>query len=149
MKNKKGFIKTLEAVLAIIVLLSLIFILTPKTEIDISKPNSLQQAHNIMFSEISQNISFRDCIFTLSGNKEINNPPDFTNGNPSSDQCLTPINNFLEAYRPHSYIYLAEVCDKSASCLTGDLPIEKQIYSESIMLASDTPKVFRIYFWER
>ena len=58
MKNKKGFIKTLEAVLAIIVLLSLIFTLTPKTEIDISKPNSLQQAHNIMFSEISQNISF-------------------------------------------------------------------------------------------
>jgi len=149
MKNKKGFIKTLEAVLAIIVLLSLIFILTPKTEIDISKPNSLQQAHNIMFSEISQNISFRDCILDLPNNKEINDPPDFINGNPSSDPCLTPINNFLEAYRPHGYIYLAEVCDKSASCLTGDLPIEKQIYSESIMLASDTPKVFRIYFWER
>ena len=71
MKNKKGFIKTLEAVLAIIVLLSLIFTLTPKTEIDISKPNSLQQAHNIMFSEISQNISFRECILDLTNNKEI------------------------------------------------------------------------------
>ncbi|MBT3262407.1 hypothetical protein HN992_03180 [Candidatus Woesearchaeota archaeon] len=147
MKNKKGFIKTLEAVLAIIVLLSLIFTLTPKTEIDISKPNSLQQAHNIMFSEISQNISFRECILDLTNNKEINSAPGFND--PSTGQCLTSINTFLETYRPHGYIYLAEVCDKSASCLEGDLPIDKQIYSESIMLASDTPKVFRIYFWER
>jgi hypothetical protein len=148
MKNKKGFIKTLEAVLAIIILLSLILTLTPKTEINTSKPNSLQQAHNIMFSEISQNISFRECIIDLTDNKEINNPPDFTNGNPLTDQCLTPINTFLETYRPHGFIYLAEVCDKSASCLVGDLPIDKQIYSESIMLASETSKVFRIYFWE-
>ena len=149
MKNKKGFIKTLEAVLAIIILLSLIFTLTPKTKIDISKPISLQQAHNIMFSEISQNISFRECLLDLTDNKEINNPQGFTGGNPSTGLCLDHINEFLETYRPNGYVYLAESCDKSASCLIGELPIDKQIYSESIMLASDTPKVFRIYFWER
>ena len=42
MVNKKGFIRTMEAVLAIILLLTLVNTITPKQDFDISKPNSIK-----------------------------------------------------------------------------------------------------------
>jgi len=150
MKNKKGFVRTLEAVIAIILLLSIVYMVTPERKFDISTPNKIEQAHTVIFSEVSLNQSFRNCI--LPNNLiigAINNAEGQYTGTVISNSCLDPINNFIELHRPNGYVYLAEVCNKSASCLDSNLPIDKSIFAESILLASDDPKVFRVYFWER
>ncbi len=140
----------MEAVLAIILLLTIINTITPKQEFDISQPNSIKQAHSAILSEISINQTFRSCLLSSSlANGALNDAKDQYAGSPIlQTECIISINEFIEPYTPHSFVYLAEICDKSISCLDRDLPAEKTIFTESIMLASDNPKVFRVYFWE-
>ena len=160
--NKKGFIRTLEAVIAVILLLSIIFVVTPVREYNIKKPYNINEAHNTIFTEVLANQTFRNCILNKidctvnSGCGVLNNSEgQYTpNGdnlyNPPNDACIGDVNDFIYTYnKPRGYVYLAEVCYKSASCVKGVLPIEKQIYAESIILTSENPKVFRIYFWEK
>tara|TARA_Y100000310_G_scaffold309485_1_gene353621 strand:- start:36 stop:515 length:480 start_codon:yes stop_codon:yes gene_type:complete len=159
MLNKKGFIRTLEAVIAVILLLSIIYLVTPVREYDIRKPYNIDEAHNAIFTEVLANQTFRDCILNnvvctvASGCGVLNNSEgQYTyNGDQiTGPNCIGNINDFIYTYnKPRGYVYLAEVCYKSASCIKGVLPIEKQIYAESIILTSENPKVFRIYFWEK
>ncbi|MBT4577155.1 hypothetical protein HOM13_00390 [Candidatus Woesearchaeota archaeon] len=149
MVNKKGFIRTMEAVLAIILLLTLVNTITPKQDFDISKPNSIKQAHSAVLSEVSINQTFRDCLLDVTrANGALNNASSQYPERILQTPCVISINKFIEPYTPHGYVYLAEICDQSKSCLQGTLPVEKTIFTESIMLASDNPKIFRVYFWD-
>lgn len=153
MVNKKGFIRTLEAVLAVMLLLTMIYITAPSQELDISKPNTIKQAHSAIFAEISTNYDFRNCLLNEidipSPQKgALNNAKGQYSGSIVPHICIQDINSFIAPYTPHGYVYLAEVCAQSKSCLDKNLPAEKSIFAESIMLASDNPKVFRVYFWE-
>ncbi len=149
MVGKKGFIRTLEAVLAIILLLTLIYTLTPEPELKFIKPTPVRQAHNAILTEISVNSTFRDCLINeISVEGTINNANGIYLGTTISHACKDEINAYISIYRPTNFVYLAELCSRAQSCLNSPLPVEKSIYAESIMLASDNPKVFRIYFWE-
>jgi hypothetical protein len=158
MIHKKGFIRTLEAVIAVILLLSIIFLVTPVREYDILKPFNVNEAHNAIFTEVLANQTFRNCILNeivctvASGCGVLNNSEGqyiYNLDNISSPDCIGNLNDFIYTYnKPRGYVYLAEVCYKSASCVKGELPIDKQIYAESIILASENPKIFRVYFWE-
>lgn len=140
----------MEAVLAIILLLTLVNTITPRQEFDISKPNSIKQAHSAVLSEISTNQTFRDCLLDVNrANGALNDADGQYSGQPIlQTECVININSFIEPYSPRNFVYLAEICDQSKSCLDRTLPVDKTIFAESIMLASDHPKVFRVYFWE-
>jgi hypothetical protein len=156
---KKGFIRTLEAVIAVILLLSIIYLVTPVREYNIVKPYNIEEAHSAIFTEVLANQTFRDCILNdvvctvASGCGVINNSEGqyiYQGDQISAPPCIGNLNDFIYTYnKPRGYVYLAEICYKSASCIRGDLPIDKQIYVESIILASENPKVFRVYFWEK
>ncbi len=150
MKSKKGFIRTLEAVIAIIILLSFIYVITPKIRLDNEKPNIIEQAHVAIFSEVLFNNEFRDCITNkITTEGALNNAEGTYLGTTVTTQCASDINSFIEIHRPNGYVYLAEVCNKAESCLDEDLPVDKSVYVESVMLASSNSKLFRVYFWER
>ncbi len=152
MKNKKGFIHTLEAVIAILLLLSVIYIVVPKPQPESVTPEKIDQSYKAIFSEISVNNTFRECLMQqVSGTGAINNVTEFnlfTEINPY-EPCLNNINDYVQDLKPRGYVCLAEICLTSASCTANTLPAEATIYAESIMLASKTSKVFRIYFWEK
>lgn len=151
MKNKKGFIHTLEAVIAILLLLSIIYIVVPKPQPESTTPEKIDQSYKGIFSEISVNSTFRDCLMQeVQGTGAINNISEFNilaEIDPYQP-CLYDINNYIQDLKPRGYVYLAEICNTSASCTSNILPPESTIYAESVMLASKTSKVFRIYFWE-
>lgn len=149
MVNKKGFIRTLEAVIAVILLLTIIYMTAPSQEIDISKPNVITQAHSVIFSEISTNQDYRSCLLNkIISDGALNNASGQYTGSIIPHICIQEINNFIAPFTPHGYVYLAEVCNQAKSCLNRNIPVEKSVFAESIMLASDNPKVFRVYFWE-
>lgn len=149
--NKKGFIRTLEAVIAIIILLSIIYIVTPSADLNIDTPNPVAQAHKVIFSEVSVNNDFRDCILNQITNTGTTNNAEgaYAGTLITSAPCLDDINDYIEINRPNGYLYLAEICEKKESCLDADLPLEKSIYADSMLLVSDNPKLLRVYFWEK
>ena len=152
--NKKAFIHTLEAVIAIVLLLGLIVILAPKQEIETGTPSSIIQAHNSIFNEIEINYTMRDCLLKTITSTGVFNASSETGITPTvSYQCITDsgIENLIESRKPKAYLFIAELCDSSQSCLVSVvLPIDKSIYAESMLLTtSKTLKVIRIYFWKR
>jgi hypothetical protein len=152
--NKKAFIHTLEAVIAIVLLLGIIVILSPKQEIETGTPLKIVQAHNSIFNEIEINYTMRDCLLKIIITEGVFNASSETGINPTvSNSCITDsgIESLIESRKPKAYSFIAEICESSQSCLGSIvLPIDKSIYAESLMLTtSKKPKVIRIYFWER
>jgi len=143
--NKKGFIHTLEATIAVIIILSLIIILTPVKEKELQTPNRIEQSFSTIFSEISVNYTFRDCLLSINS---------FGNLKDITEPCIgsTNIFPFIEKNIPYGYNYLAEICNTATTCtsnLYNTLPVDQSVYAESTFIASDPARIFRIYFWEK
>ncbi|MCX6711946.1 MAG: hypothetical protein NT139_02835, partial [Candidatus Woesearchaeota archaeon] len=135
MVNKKGYLKTIEAVIAILIILGFIYIITPKQHLpEETTPQSVASAEEFIINQILYNSTYRSCIVS-------DNRP-----------C---IDNLVKKNSPSGYNYQFEMCDTSTSCLQElniTLPIDKSIYSKSILVSQEkgliSPKVFRVYMWE-
>ena len=135
--NKKGFGKTLEATIAIILILTFIFYFTPKPlSKEPSIPVNVMEAQSFILEQISTKDSFRDCLVQTA----------------AVGKCETvcrAVNNFIKHKdnKPFGYTAACEVCDSASTCYTDNLPINVSLYTDSVFLAGKFPKVVRIYFW--
>tara|TARA_Y100000310_G_scaffold141993_1_gene141417 strand:+ start:419 stop:877 length:459 start_codon:yes stop_codon:yes gene_type:complete len=145
-KNKKAFIHTLEATFAVLLILSLILVLVQEKPKELKTPNKIQQAHKKVFTEISFNQTFRECIINTMnfGNIQDN----------IMDPCISDTNlqNFVQFNTPHGYNQLTEICETSTTCtpnLYTTIPLNKDVYADSSFIASQPSRIVRIYFWEQ
>jgi hypothetical protein len=139
MVNKKGFIRTLEAVIAVVMILGLLFFLIPEQKTPTGEvPAQIKQAQSYILEEISLNSGYRNCI---------------TSAVPGQCQggCLDTLNIFITKQAPLGYATACEVCQSSLSCADLQLPIDKSIYTDSIFIAKQatTSRVLRVYFYEQ
>ena len=141
MVNKKAFVRTLEAVIAILMIFGFILFTKPQLNPDAisGTPDQVKTAQQFIFSEISYNQDFRSCITTAS--------------NPSSGSCTevcgARLDNFIRPNVPFGYDYACEICETSVSCMHRDLPLDRNIYADSIFIADKHSKILRIYFWQK
>ncbi len=136
--NNKGFIKTLEAVVAIMLLFTFIYIILPKTiENSGTTPDNVKSVENFVIKEMLYNSSFRDCVFTANN--------DFC---PTQGSC--DIQGFLANKVPYGYDYACEICNQVQTCIPAEaIPFDRNIYVDSVYFIKETPKVLRIYLWEK
>ncbi len=141
MKNK-GFIRTLEAIIAIVLVLGFIYLISQNEEKPIQTPQPVKQSLSLILQTSSTNSTFRNCIKNIS-------PSQFGNCKDISG-CMASLYNFTEKNIPPGYDFLCEVCGSSISCLTQNIiPREKSIFTDSILIAHNPGRVFRVYFWEK
>ncbi len=166
--NKKGFLKIMEAIIAIIIVLSFVISIMPIKTKDTSKlPPDLEQTTNTILHQMQNKPEFRQCV--LGGGTIY----DFANdGSPTlsnSTDCIYNYTQFI-SYPAATYPwnYAVKVCNVNSTNVvtncsytprngvnTGDLvakkesdfanknlPIDKDIYTRTIVLAS--PDVFGI-----
>ena len=133
MVNKKGFIRTLEAVIAVVVVLTFIYVVILKAETPTGEvPFNIRDTQKFIFEEIALNDAHRNCIVSS-----------------SSGPCLcTGINQLIEGNKPAGYNYACEICNKAQSCANLDIPLDKSVYTDSIFIGKDKFKILRVYFWE-
>ena len=136
MVNKKGFIKTLEAVIAIILILGFVYAMTPKQEPKAEPtPLNIRDTQQFILNEVALNKTFRNCI-TSSPVSACDNG------------CLQQINAFIDKNTPSGYENSCEVCARAISCSSNQLPLDRSIYTDSIFIGHTTSsKIFRVYFW--
>ncbi len=138
MVNNKGYIKTLEAVIAIIIILVFVYVLTPKA---IKKaepiPSVVKEAEHFILTEIALNKTLRSCVSS----------PVTPNGECRASGCMEKIMSFVQANTPPGYQSRCELCEKAVSCSQIQLPLDRSIYTDSIMISNPRPRVFRVYFW--
>ena len=137
----KGLIKTLEAVIAVLLILGLLIVILPEKKIPTGEiPAEVKNAERFILEEISLNNVYRDCITVSNAGYHGACEPG----------CLSQINNFMASNAPFGYTVSCEVCDTALSCANLQLPSEKSIYTDSIFISSrQTKKVLRVYFYEK
>jgi len=133
--NKKGFGKTLEATIAIILILSFIYYFSPKPltkESDL--PENVKEAQKFILEEISATKELRDCVLAAPEGK--------------CDPGCTKVENLVKKHTPPGYAFACEICPTAGTC-SSNVPLDKSLYTNSIFISANNPKVVRIYFWEK
>ena len=108
--NKRGFIRTIEALIAIVLLLGLIvFIYSGNPKKLPSTPEVVDKASSFIINEFLNKPEFRNCFVSISQEGRCNEKL-----NPN---CKISIENFITKSIPLGYNYDCEVCFKAKSCL--------------------------------
>jgi hypothetical protein len=139
MVNKKGFLKIIEAVIAVLVILGAVLIISSNREVPEAK--SLDRILPPLLDELAQNRTLRESI--------INNDEE-PNENAIAESLKTKINN-------PSLEYSVEICDLTESCylepypadLDGSVFASERIISADIKTENFNPKKIKVFLWKK
>ncbi|MFH1592990.1 MAG: hypothetical protein ABIB47_06520 [Candidatus Woesearchaeota archaeon] len=163
--NKKGYIRILEAIFAILLLFGVIIYLTQQTtEKDYSAPSLVESSQRFVLDTISFDTALRYCVIegiSGSGDSYVG-PCDVDTGFTLSESelpvtaptsriknyidedgvisCGDAIGNFIMGSLPLGHYYTCEICESSLSCLNTDegaaIPDDgRDVYTKTIFLA--------------
>ena len=138
MVNNKGFVRTLEAVIAILIVFGFVVLLSPLNKRPQPEtPFTVTDAQHFLLEEVALNTTFRTCITGAATTGAC------TNG------CLARVDQFIKEHTPPGYQHGCELCQRASSCTTTALPLDKSIFTDSVFISGDTSKILRVYFWEQ
>ena len=137
MVDKKGYIKTLEAVIAIVLLLIFVYTLIPRNiEVKAEKPPVVEAAQQVIIKEIINNETIRSGII------------DFGITDCRTYTKLTE--DIIKKHLPGGYSFTCEICD-TPICVSNATPIDKSVYMTDVFLSAtpnnQNPKILRIWIW--
>lgn len=155
--NKKGFLKILEAIIAIIIVLAFVIAIIPSRPKETAKfPPDLEQTTNSLLKEMQNNPIFRQCVLNGTVSYDFNN--DGTNETLNSVDCVNGYITLLsEPVLAHPWNYSVRICkvntnataldcnyyphvlgislnDRDRTFVSNVLPKDKDIYTRTITL---------------
>ena len=153
--NKRGFIRTLEAVVAIIIVFLFIYYAGRSSDKDTRFVQGIKSLEESILNDISKNDGFRDCIVTTSLAD--------TNGNGKADvqeigegATCPEVKQFIEDSLPSRYRnnYAFTVCDpKELGSCTLPTISSKEVYTSAVIISSSlnnkeyNPRVLRMWLF--
>ncbi len=151
--NKRGFIKTLEAVLAVMIVFIFIYTMSQRENEENSNVKTMRDIQEGLLNGISQNDDFRECIVNAPKLNLFN----IGTGN-AQDPCLdanlkgymtqTLPARFVKPGNERYKIWVCELNDCTLPSLEG-----KYVYTSAVVISSDlkeqeyNPRIFRIWLW--
>ena len=136
--NNKGFIHTLEAIIAILLLLSILFVSISlrKAEPNVI-PVEIELLQKNILDEIQNNEEYRNYLFD------------------DSAGSTALIEDLLDSRVSSNLAFAFDICEEpdiSVCLINENLPENKNIYSESIILQEKINdiseyRIFRLYLW--
>ncbi|MBU0963406.1 MAG: hypothetical protein KKD48_05885 [Nanoarchaeota archaeon] len=159
--DNKGFVRTLEAVIAIVVIFIFIFTVLPSQKIEQKVPNNIKLIQDKVVNEIESNESLRKNVLTYPSSSDAYYPADLTAL--ERDSKRIELNSFIEnsfgQIRTIDFNFtvcnelnqdcMPDFINKDPNCgICYPLP-NKQVYAKSIMISNATAsRIFRLYLWE-
>lgn len=151
--NKRGFIKTLEAVLAVMIVFIFIYSMSQRENEENSNIKSMRGIQEGLLNGISQNDDFRECIVNAAKASLI-----YVGTGNAQDPCLSVnLKDYITQTLPDRFVktgkerYKIWVCDFD-DCTLPNLE-GKYIYTSAVIISSDlkeqeyNPRIFRIWIW--
>ncbi|MFH1637686.1 MAG: hypothetical protein ABIB71_04660 [Candidatus Woesearchaeota archaeon] len=153
MVNKKGYIRTLEAVIGIVIILLFIFSVNPKVkEKTESMPSAVETSLDFITEEINSNATLRTAVYL----------PSLLNCGSTPENCqeeykVTP---FISHNIPPTYSHDYRICDNpscvlvceegDAECLNKLPPMDVSVYTADTIVAPSEdvqPRLVRVWVW--
>jgi len=154
--NKRGFIKTLEAVLAVLILFIFIYSMSQRKDNEDSNTKIMKNIQEGLLKGISQNENFRNCIVTAN----TASLPLVGTGS-GGDPCLEEnLKGYITETLPARFakigserykIWVCEIDSCTLPSLSG-----KYVYTSAVIISSTfdetatttyNPRIFRIWMW--
>ena len=144
-KNKKGFIRLVEAFIAIILIIGVLSIVIDKKSVEKDVSSEVYNKENLILKKIQLNDTLRasvlNAIVPVSWDDDLNFPPDIKN----------EINKI-----PADVKCFDQICDLDDVCIPSELGEENEvdIYARSIVIAAEnnivnpTPKQLKLFCWK-
>tara|TARA_Y100000310_G_scaffold337552_2_gene424891 strand:- start:60 stop:461 length:402 start_codon:yes stop_codon:yes gene_type:complete len=132
MRGKKGFIRILEAFIAILIISGAMTFLYVSQVREPNAEESLHELQRIILEEISSNNTLREDVL---------------------NENLDPINNTIKEFIPSEYLYDFKICNINEVCKL-DVVVDKEVFSEEITVSStletfNTVKLVKLFMWEK
>jgi len=156
--GKKGYLKTIEAVIAIVLLLIFIYTALPRyADYPLEVPALIKNAQNMIINDISNTKSgtgeyYREMVLD-SNEKTCSGVEDITNCRSVAD--LNSLMLLVEKHIPEGYEYIFKICNQ-VSCVPNspiETPADKTVYIDDVFLSPGSPvkdsKIFRFWLWQR
>lgn len=150
MVNRKGYLRTLEALISVIALLALLLFIIPKEVPEKETPDVIKSSHNYFLNTIIYSEKHRDCILGAGLNENCNTIPCKDCGQISqSVDCSNLIDALLESSNAPGFETKCLICQTTPldrSCLLpSELP-ETDIYVDSALLnKGDNERLVRLF----
>ena len=148
MVGKKAFLRTMEAVIAILLVLGFLLYILPRREVyaESTIPEGIESARGFILAEFMNNEDIRACVADAEPVNAINeaNKCSFT---PSCNEFMIPV---LERHLLPGFDYACEICLGTTPCSQlPDRTKERSIYPGAIFMYFGNRDVrhVRIYFW--
>ena len=158
--NKRGFIKTLEAVLAVIIVFLFIYYLGRSGGEDARFVQGIRSLEESVLNEISKDDSFRECIVNSDVTVFNQIVDDFQASNCISipqDKCAKDIDCYIEGSLPLRYRekYAFTICSPSdpGCSLPGSIGGSKEVYTSAVIISSSlndakySPRILRMWLY--
>jgi len=147
MVNKKGYVKTLEAVIAIVGILIFTFSVMPR---EIPNPNQVPfivENSQDYIIETLQDSPYREFILNITeaGGKLDMSDNSFIAANDT-------ITNLIQSNLPLTYNYEFKIC-LTTTCLAETPPLGVSVYGDDVMIAGlnyddeSKARIVRVWFW--
>lgn len=139
--NKKGYLRTLEAIIAIVLVLIVGYVVIPKyVEPKPEPPLVVQDSERFIISDISNNESLRELIVTSNDDLAIS----------------SEVQNVISSRKPSNYDFICTICPQTNACIQAS-PLKKTVYMSDVFIAStierslseQNPKIVRFWMWEK
>ena len=129
--DKRGYIKTVEAVIAIVAVLIFVVTTVPNRSLeDSGVPPIVKSSQEFITTEISTNEEIRECVIE----------------NPLCENADI-MKQIIENNLPNGYDYTFKICNTS-NCLTTT-PLDRSVYLTDVFITStieeQNPKIVRIW----
>lgn len=148
MVNKKGYLRTVEAVIALVIILVVISVALPRKINMMDTPTIVKSSQEIIREEILFDDSLKKCI--------VDDPV-----------CNDAIGDVIERNQPIGFDFAFKICSTPASCLCNDNcvkpaannigpdDISSNVYMADVFVSStikneeSTHKVVRFWMWRK
>jgi len=131
--NNKGFLKIVEATIALVIIIGVLFF-TYSGRIQSSEPDLSERARSIL-GELSKNPALRNEIL--------------------GENSGAPVDDFILNKIPENYLeYELRICEIKSACgrttlSSGEVFAGERLFSSSISVAEFEPKKVRLFIWRK
>jgi len=160
MVNKKAYIRTIEAIIAIVLILTFTVYVWPKdSQVESKIPRDIELTLDRTINEFQYNEEYRGCILQISivqslTSGDIQNLPDVD----TTKVCYNKISDFIKSSIPQTLLYSFSICSVTQACIPSDLEIslpKENIYTKGVFITTDTTtptsdsKTVKLYIWRK
>jgi len=142
MVNRKGYIKTLEAVIGVIIIIIVSYtLISRQVSNEAEQPLNLYDSMGYINTKIELDENLREGI--------VDPAKGFGMG---IDNLLEDI---IEAAKPKNFDFTCMICSNTSinKCYSDNVPLEKDVYVNDLLIASagvlQDPKIVRMWFWKK